>query len=103
MTLAVAVVLLSSAPDAGQQVVFGSTRPVTLSVPRAYAGRPTPLLLVLHGYGSSGKHCATHTEVAATLICVRCGGFMCSVCGAADGSHCASCTARAATSAPSRS
>jgi polyhydroxybutyrate depolymerase len=56
MTLAVAVVLLLSAPDAGQQAVFGGTRPVTLSVPRAYAGRPTPLLLMLHGYGSSGRH-----------------------------------------------
>lgn len=51
----------------------------------------------------AGTRCATHTEVAATLICVRCGGFMCPVCGAADGSHCAACIARAATSAPSRS
>ena len=38
------------------QVVFGGDRPVTISVPRAYDGCPAPLLLVLHGYGSSGKH-----------------------------------------------
>ncbi|MDP1825369.1 MAG: PHB depolymerase family esterase [Archangium sp.] len=56
MRLGLAVFLLLGSPDAGQQVVFGGARPVTLSVPRAYAGRPTPLLLVLHGYGSSGKH-----------------------------------------------
>jgi hypothetical protein len=50
-----------------------------------------------------GSHCATHAGVAATLICVRCGGFMCSACGAADGSLCTACIARAPTSAPSRS
>ena len=48
---------LQAAPDAGpRQVVFGKDRPVTLLVPRSYAGKPTPLLLVLHGYGSSGPH-----------------------------------------------
>jgi hypothetical protein len=61
--------------------------------PRLTPAQPAP----------GGTHCATHTEVAATLICVRCGRFMCSACGAADGSLCAACTARAATSAPSRS
>ena len=35
---------------------FGGARPVTISVPKSYAGGPTPLLLVLHGYGSFGKH-----------------------------------------------
>ena len=48
---------LQAAPDSGARpVVFGGDRPVTLSVPRSYDGRPAPLLLVLHGYGSSGKH-----------------------------------------------
>lgn len=52
------------APDAGcrpgggappEQVVFGGSRPVKLSVPRTYDGAcPAPLLLVLHGYGASG-------------------------------------------------
>jgi polyhydroxybutyrate depolymerase len=39
--------------DAGPQRTFGGSRPVTLSVPRAYAGRATPLLIALHGYGNS--------------------------------------------------
>ena len=48
---------LQAAPDAGtRQVIFGKDRPVTLSVPRSYDGKPAPLLLVLHGYGSSGPH-----------------------------------------------
>lgn len=54
--LTVAVLLALTAPDAGRKVSFGGARPVTISVPRAYSGQPTPLLLVLHGYGSSGKH-----------------------------------------------
>lgn len=38
------------------QVVFGGPRPMTLSVPANYdAHCAAPLLLVLHGYGSSGK------------------------------------------------
>lgn len=41
--------------DAGPQRVFGGSRPMKLSVPKRYAGKPTPLLLALHGYGSSGK------------------------------------------------
>lgn len=47
-----------SPSDAGQppQIVFGGRRPVTLSVPSGYdAHSPAPLMLVLHGYGSSGK------------------------------------------------
>lgn len=36
--------------------VFGGSRPVTLSVPTSYDPRhPAPLLLVLHGYGSTGQ------------------------------------------------
>jgi polyhydroxybutyrate depolymerase len=35
--------------------VFGGARPVTLQVPPTYdAGQPTPLLVVLHGYGVTG-------------------------------------------------
>lgn len=47
-----------AASDAGSplQIVFGGDRPVTISVPTGYdARRPAPLVLVLHGYGSSGK------------------------------------------------
>ncbi len=57
MLLAFALLLaVHAAPDAGTRpLVFGGERPVTLWVPRAYDGRPAPLLLVLHGYGSSGK------------------------------------------------
>lgn len=47
-----------ASPDGGHpaQLVFGGKRPVTLSVPTAYDPRvPAPLVLVLHGYGSSGK------------------------------------------------
>lgn len=37
------------------QVVFGGSRPVTLSVPSTYDGAcPAPLILVLHGYGAAG-------------------------------------------------
>jgi polyhydroxybutyrate depolymerase len=36
--------------------VVGGDRPVTVHVPKAHdAGRPAPLLIVLHGYGSSGR------------------------------------------------
>ena len=41
--------------DAGSQPVFGGSRPVKVSVPKRYAGRATPLLLALHGYGNAGK------------------------------------------------
>jgi polyhydroxybutyrate depolymerase len=38
------------------RTVFGGDRPVTLQVPTTYdAGRPTPLLIVLHGYGADGN------------------------------------------------
>jgi len=37
------------------KTLFGGARPVTLEVPRTYdAKQPTPLLLVLHGFGASG-------------------------------------------------
>ena len=37
-------------------VVVGGARPVTIHVPAGYdANRPAPLLIVLHGYSSSGK------------------------------------------------
>ncbi|MDP2273491.1 MAG: alpha/beta hydrolase-fold protein [Archangium sp.] len=41
--------------DAGTERMFGGSRPVKVSVPKNYAGRATPLLLALHGYGNSGK------------------------------------------------
>jgi hypothetical protein len=44
-----------------------------------------------------GASCATHAADVATLICVRCGGFMCAVCGKADGSLCSACGARQPT------
>jgi polyhydroxybutyrate depolymerase len=41
-------------PDTPRSV-FGGARPVTIQVPHGYdAGRPTPLLVVLHGYGFNG-------------------------------------------------
>jgi hypothetical protein len=43
----------------------------------------------------ANARCATHADAAATLICSRCGAFMCASCGAADGSRCATCFARA--------
>ena len=37
-------------------VVVGGDRPVTVHVPPGYdPAKPAPLLLVLHGYGSSGR------------------------------------------------
>lgn len=37
-------------------VIVGGDRPVTVRVPPSYADdRPAPLLIVLHGYGSSGR------------------------------------------------
>jgi polyhydroxybutyrate depolymerase len=56
------VVAASTAADAGAPVqhpakrtVFGGSRPVTLQVPVKYDnGKPTPLIILLHGYGASG-------------------------------------------------
>ncbi|WP_328323682.1 prolyl oligopeptidase family serine peptidase [Kribbella sp. NBC_00382] len=46
----------SSTLAAGQDFVVGGDRPVTVHVPRSFdPGRPAPLLIVLHGYGSSGR------------------------------------------------
>ncbi|MDP3154596.1 MAG: hypothetical protein Q8N23_18095 [Archangium sp.] len=39
------------------------------------------------------SRCATHAEVAAVRVCVRCGSFMCEPCLAADAVHCAPCFA----------
>lgn len=37
------------------RTVFGSDRPVTIQVPKTYdAQRPTPLVVILHGYGADG-------------------------------------------------
>jgi polyhydroxybutyrate depolymerase len=41
---------------ASRDFVVGGDRPVTVHVPKAHdTGRPAPLLIVLHGYGSSGR------------------------------------------------
>lgn len=45
----------SPAASRAEEVLVGGDRPVTVQVPAGYdAGRPAPLLIVLHGYGSSG-------------------------------------------------
>jgi polyhydroxybutyrate depolymerase len=61
MLSTMAMAILCAAPDAGfaadggRRLVFGGDRPVTLSVPAAYDPRhPAPLVLMLHGYGSTG-------------------------------------------------
>jgi polyhydroxybutyrate depolymerase len=38
---------------AGGQAVIGGERPVTVVVPSSYDGSPTPLVVLLHGYGAS--------------------------------------------------
>ena len=45
----------SAAESASTQVLVGGDRPVAVHVPPEYdSARPAPLLIVLHGYGSSG-------------------------------------------------
>ena len=49
---------IGAAPSASSQgtVLVGGDRPATVVIPPGYdAGRPAPLLIVLHGYGSSGR------------------------------------------------
>jgi polyhydroxybutyrate depolymerase len=49
---------VSASPAASRvaDIVVGGARPVTIHVPAGYdANRPAPLLIVLHGYSSSGK------------------------------------------------
>ncbi len=41
----------------------------------------------------AGACCASHPEVAALLVCSRCGSFMCSTCGS-GGRECSACRAR---------
>lgn len=46
----------SSTRAATRDFVVGGDRPVTVHVPTSYrAGTPAPLLIALHGYGSSGR------------------------------------------------
>src|SRR3954452_7482788 len=46
----------SAAPRHTGNVIVGGDRPVTVHVPPGYdPAKPAPLLLVLHGYGSSGR------------------------------------------------
>lgn len=53
----------SATPD---QVVFGGDRPTELAVPTDYRhGTETPLLVALHGYGSSGAEFAEGSGLAA--------------------------------------
>jgi polyhydroxybutyrate depolymerase len=45
----------SASTAASREFVVGGDRPVTVQVPASYdEGRPAPLLIVLHGYGSTG-------------------------------------------------
>lgn len=75
---ALALVLASSpavaGPDGGTdggrpgKFVFGGSRPVTLSVPAAYDPRhPAPLVLVLHGYGSTGQQHVDYFGLSALV------------------------------------
>ena len=64
---------LQAAPDAGPPV-FGGDRPVTVTVPRSYdRKKPAPLLLLLHGYGSNGKH---HEEYLGLAKLVEAHGLL---------------------------
>src|SRR6476619_4239893 len=47
---------VSPTPSQAASVVVGGDRPVTVHVPPDYdPGKPAPLLVLLHGYGGSGK------------------------------------------------
>jgi polyhydroxybutyrate depolymerase len=48
-------------------IVVGGDRPVTVHVPASYdSGRPAPLLILLHGYGSSGRDHDGYFHLGAT-------------------------------------
>ena len=57
----------SPSPTPGpSDVVVGGDRPVTVLVPASYnPGRPAPLLIMLHGYGSSGSEHEAYFHVGA--------------------------------------
>lgn len=51
----------SAAASRVAEVVVGGGRPVTVHIPPGYdPGRPAPLLILLHGYGSSGQEHDTY-------------------------------------------
>jgi polyhydroxybutyrate depolymerase len=55
-TPALAVPSNSPHPSKEASVVVGGDRPATVAIPRDYdRGHPAPLLILLHGYGSSGR------------------------------------------------
>lgn len=43
----------AGAGGSGGQPIIGGERPVTVVVPSSYEGAPTPLVVLLHGYGAS--------------------------------------------------
>jgi polyhydroxybutyrate depolymerase len=70
--LAIALCTFTTAPASGTPMAtqladftVGGTRPVTVHVPTGYrADRPTPLLIMLHGWGSSGAQHERYLELA---------------------------------------
>jgi polyhydroxybutyrate depolymerase len=55
----------SAAPSRDVHVVVGKDRPVTVQVPPGYdPAKPAPLLIMLHGYGSSGREVDTYFHLA---------------------------------------
>src|SRR6187551_2001146 len=70
--LAVALAAISWVPATARALAtqladftVGGSRPVTVHVPSGYsAGRPAPLLIMLHGWGSSGAQHENYLELA---------------------------------------
>jgi polyhydroxybutyrate depolymerase len=51
------------------EIVVGGDRPVTVHVPTGYdPARPAPLLILLHGYGSSGREHDAYFELGAAAL-----------------------------------
>lgn len=91
-----ATMLQSGIDDAMPYARFGLSLEIPLLVAAWLGDRA---LLKRHGAkrppaqpAPAGASCATHGSEPATLICPRCGGFMCAECGRAE--LCAACAAR---------
>jgi polyhydroxybutyrate depolymerase len=64
MTLGACGVAPKPVHHAATQKTFGGSRPVTISVPTQYNNDdPTPLLILLHGYGASGAEETAYLEI----------------------------------------